>query len=67
MTQSRPKVPNYQAVCRDCGMEWIPLYDTMTELLEKARCPECHAQNYEFEGGASIADLHDSDDFPILE
>ncbi len=67
MARSTPKVPGHQAVCKACGMEWIPLYDTMTELLEKARCPECHAQNYEFEGTGSILERHDPDDFPSLE
>lgn len=67
MTQSAPDVPDRQAVCKDCGMEWIPLYETMTELLEKARCPECHAQNYEFEEIVSVSRGHDPDESPSLE
>ena len=67
MTRSASKIPDMRAVCKDCGTKWMPLYNTMTELLEKARCPECHVQSYEFEGGVSIANLHDSDDFPMLE
>lgn len=67
MTQSAPKVPDYQAVCKDCGIEWIPLYDTMMEILEKARCPECHAQSYELEGNVPSSRFHNSDDSPSLE
>lgn len=66
MTQSAPNIPDCQAVCKDCGMEWIPLYETITEIREKARCPECHAQNYEFEGSDPIS-FHDPDDSPSLE
>lgn len=32
--RSAPRVPDYRAVCKDCGMEWIPLYETMTESLK---------------------------------
>lgn len=48
-------------------MEWIPLYETMTEVLEKARCPGCHTQNYEFEGSVPIAQLRDPDESASLE
>lgn len=49
MTRSAPNLPECRTVCKDCGTKWMPLYDTRAELREKARCPECHAQNYTFE------------------
>lgn len=67
MTRSAPEILDYQVVCKDCGTEWRPLYETMTELLKNARCPECHAQDYDFEGVTSISELYTSHESPSFE
>ena len=48
-------------------MEWIPLYETMTVIREKARRPKRHAQHYEFTGIGSPSWVPSSDESSLSE